>query len=435
MAELKKSFGSLELWGLAVGLVISGDYFGWNYGLKDASLLEFFLAVVIAILFYSCFAILFIDLAIAMPHAGGPEVFSAKAFGKNLGFLAGIFTLTEFFFAPPAIATALGAYVNFLFPTYSTTTYALVLFTALSLLNVLGVKQTAKFELFVTVMAVVGILLHFCLSLPYMNLELWKNTSTSFEFGNLVKSIPFALWFFLAIEGVALAAEETKNPEKDIPRGYLGGIATLVLLAILVLSATSLTVKAEEFATVNYPLSFSLGKILPSSESKIFLPIFTGIGLFGLVASLLGIILGSSRIFYALSRKQYLPHWFSKIHERFHSPYRSILVVYIFGAFFILFGGVEVLITISVLGAVCMYTITIVSYLKLSKDQHYEKLFQKRNLAFVSLGLSIGILVAILLSNLEIGMGYILILFSIFLMQYFFQNKTTPHPENYDKAK
>ncbi|MCB1177322.1 MAG: amino acid permease, partial [Leptospiraceae bacterium] len=112
---LKKSLKPFHLWGIAVGLVISGDYFGWNYGLKSGAL-EFFIATLIVTFFYITFAFSFTELSTAIPQAGGPFAYSRRALGKTGGFIAGFATLVEFLFAAPAIAYALGSYLHFLFP-------------------------------------------------------------------------------------------------------------------------------------------------------------------------------------------------------------------------------------------------------------------------------------------------------------------------------
>src|SRR6195952_5206151 len=114
--RLKQVLGPMQLWGIAVGLVISGEYFGWSYGWNTAGTLGFLVATVLVATMYMTFIFSFTELSTAIPHAGGPFAYALRAFGATGGFVAGFATLIEFVFAPPAIALAIGAYLNVQFP-------------------------------------------------------------------------------------------------------------------------------------------------------------------------------------------------------------------------------------------------------------------------------------------------------------------------------
>ncbi len=113
---LPKTLGTFQLWGIAVGLVILGEYFGWSYGWASAGTLGFLVTSAFIALMYTTFIFSFTELTTAIPHAGGPFEYSRRAFGPTGGYVAGFATLVEFGFAPPAIALAIGAYVNVQFP-------------------------------------------------------------------------------------------------------------------------------------------------------------------------------------------------------------------------------------------------------------------------------------------------------------------------------
>src|ERR1017187_9429811 len=113
---LKRTLSGLHLWGIAVGLVISGEYFGWSYGWAQAGTLGFLVTTVFIAVMNTTFIFSFTELTTAIPHAGGPFAYSYRAFGPVGGYVAGFSTLIEFVFAPPAIALAIGAYLNVQFP-------------------------------------------------------------------------------------------------------------------------------------------------------------------------------------------------------------------------------------------------------------------------------------------------------------------------------
>jgi ethanolamine permease len=137
----------------------------------------------------------------------------------------------------------------------------------------------------------------------------------------IVAAIPFAIWFFLAIEGVAMAAEEAKDPRKTIPRAYIAGILTLVVLAIGVMVFAGGAGDWKALSNVNDPLPQAMKMIV--GENSGWLHMLVWIGLFGLVASFHGIILGYSRQIYALSRAGYMPKFFGAVHPKFSFLVRS----------------------------------------------------------------------------------------------------------------
>lgn len=360
--KLHRTLGPVHLWGIAVGLVISGDYFGWNFGWSVASFWEFAIAVFLVAIFYICFALCFTELSSSIPHAGGPSAYAEQAFGKWGGFISGYFVLCEFALAPPAIASALGGYFHFLFPDIPIPWASFGFFFLLVCINLLGVKQTSRFELFVTVVAVLGLLIYLLALLPYFSFSHFPEFQgvSYLSFSSLFASIPFAIWFFLAVEGVAMSAEEVRNPPRDIPIGYAAGIGTLILLASCVFVVTAGVVPTIEVANIEYPLSYVLKKIY--GEGALVSTIFTFIGLFGLIASLFGIILGYSRLVYALSLTHYLPKFLSKISRHNLVPNYAVLSGGIFGFACLAVGDTAELITASALGACGMYVVSMLAY-------------------------------------------------------------------------
>src|SRR6187549_624033 len=151
---LKKTLTPLMLWGLGVGYVISGMYFGWNLGLKEGGTLGMAIATFFIIIMYATFSFSYSELACAIPKAGGVFDYAHRALGKDIGFLAGMAQNIEFIFAPPAIAFAIGAYFNLFFPQIPILAIAVIAYLIFTGLNIYGVKAAATFELFITIFAV-----------------------------------------------------------------------------------------------------------------------------------------------------------------------------------------------------------------------------------------------------------------------------------------
>src|SRR5438045_206864 len=117
--HLARTLGPVMLWGLGVGYVISGMYFGWNLGLAEGGTLGLAIATFFIIILYVTFTFSYTELACAIPKAGGVFNYATKALGIEIGFIAGMAQIIEFVFAPPAIAAAIGAYFHIFFPAVS----------------------------------------------------------------------------------------------------------------------------------------------------------------------------------------------------------------------------------------------------------------------------------------------------------------------------
>ena len=388
---LEKGLGPLHLWGIAVGLVISGEYFGWSYGWALAGTLGFLVTTVLIAVMYTTFIFSFTELTTAIPHAGGPFAYSYRAFGPLGGFVAGFATLIEFIFAPPAIALAIGSYLNVQFPALEPRVTAVAAYIVFMTLNIVGVTIAATFELFVTILAVVELLIFIGVVAPGFE---WANFvkdgwggQTQFgpaTLGGIVAAVPFAIWFFLAIEGAAMAAEEAKDPRRAIPKAYISGILTLVALAFGTMIFAGAVGDWHSLANINDPLPQAM-KIVVGVRSG-WLHMLVWIGLFGLVASFHGIIMGYSRQIFALARAGFLPPLLATLHPRRRTPHWAIItggligIGAIYSDKLLSFGGQTLtanIVTLSAFGAIVMYIMSMLSLFRLRRrEPHLERPFK-----------------------------------------------------------
>lgn len=415
--ELKRTLTPLMLWGLGVGYVISGMYFGWNLGLEKGGTLGLAIATFFIIIMYVTFTFSYTELACAIPKAGGGFDYARRALGDDWGFIAGMAQNIEFIFAPPAIAFAIGAYFNLFFPQISILGIAIFSYVIFTLLNIYGVKAAATFELVITMLAVGELLLFSGIALPHVEFENLQRNSLPNGWQGVFASIPFAIWFFLAIEGVANVAEEAIKPQRTVLIGFGSAILTLVILCIITFTSSvgvagwEAVVYKSDGTSSDSPLPLALAQIVGSNHVLYHLLIM--IGLFGLIASFHGITLAAGRASFEFGRVRFAPSFLGKIHPNFRTPSNALLVNMGIGIIALLTGKTGEIITISVFGALTLYIISMIAMLRLrKKEPELERPFKVPVYpAFPVIALIIAVIsfIAMMIYNWKLGVIYLLL--------------------------
>jgi ethanolamine permease len=416
--QLRRTLTPLLLWGLGVGYVISGMYFGWNLGLKEGGTLGLGLATIGAVILYITFTFSYAELASAIPKAGGAFDYTREALGSDLAFITGMAQIMEFLFAPPAIAFAIGAYFNLQFPQIPVLPVAVFSYLLFTGLNIYGVKAAASFELIVTILAVGELLLFAGVSLPHVKMEHLTQNAFPHGWQGVLAATPFAIWFFLGIEGVANVAEEAINPRRTILLGFSSAIITLVILCALVFIASvgvsgwEAVVFKPDGSTTDSPLPMALGNAV--GRDNIFYRLLINVGLFGLLASFHGLILAAGRASFEFGRVRYAPAFLGKIHPRFHTPAAALLVNMAIGLIALWSGQTDAIIVLSVFGALTLYIFSMIALLRLRQvkpgmDRPF-KVPAYPLFPLVALGLSIVSFIAISVYNPLLTLLYLLML-------------------------
>ena len=416
--ELKRTLTPAMLWGLGVGYVISGMYFGWNLGLEQGGTLGLAIATFFIIIMYVTFTFSYAELACAIPRAGGAFDYASRALGNDLGFIAGMAQNIEFIFAPPAIAFAIGAYFNLFFPQLPVTVIAIFAYITFTALNIYGVKAAAVFELAITILAVGELLLFTGITIPHFDFKNLQENALPHGWQGIFAAIPFAIWFFLAIEGVANVAEEAIDPQRTILIGFGSAIATLVLLCILTFISSigvagwQAIVYKTDGSSSDSPLPLALSHI--AGSNSVMYHLLIAVGLFGLIASFHGIILAAGRSVFEFGRVKFAPAFIGKIHPRFRTPANALLLNMMIGIIALLTGKTAEIITISVFGALTLYIISMVSQLRLrSKEPELERPFKVPAyplFPIVALLIAVVSLVAMTIFNLQLTIIYFVIM-------------------------
>lgn len=384
---LRRYAGVWSLWALGVGAVISGDFFGWNFGLASGGFGGLLVATVIIAVMYigMCYSIA--EMSPALPHTGGAYSFGRSAMGPWGGFITGLAENMEYVLTPAVIVVGIGGYMGAIFndmfglqiasPIWWVISYAIFVG-----LNVIGVEATFKFTVFITFLALAILAVFWIGAIPHFSMEYALNIapeeggSAWFPRGymGIAAALPFAIWFYLAIEQLPLAAEESHDPKRDMPKGLLYGILTLIIASGLTLFLNAgIAPGSAVVGSSDEPLFLGFKTIFGEGAGASLLAL---VAVAGLIASFHTIIYAYGRNIYSLSRAGYFPHWLSITHGTRKTPHVALITGAVIG--FVVaciieygeqwFGDVPVgavLLNMAVFGAVIAYIMQMIAFVRL----------------------------------------------------------------------
>jgi ethanolamine permease len=370
--QLKKgAAGWVLLVGLGVAYVISGDYAGWNFGLAQGGWGGMFIATLLMATMYLCMCFSLAELSSMIPTAGGGYGFARSAFGPWGGFLTGTAILIEYAIAPAAIACFIGAYCESLFGIGGWVIY-LLFYVVFIAIHILGAGEALKLMFVITAVAALALAVFIVAMVPHFELAnlfdipvtqaAGASSFLPFGYVGIWAALPYAIWFFLAVEGVPLAAEETKDPKRDLPRGLIGAMLVLLAFAALILIVGPGAAGAQSLISSGNPLVEALESAYAGST---WMSQFVNlVGLAGLIASFFSIIYAYSRQIFALSRAGYLPRGLSLTNKK-KAPVLALIVPGIIGFALSLTNQGDLLILVAVFGATISYVLMMASHIAL----------------------------------------------------------------------
>lgn len=370
--QLKQgAVGWLLLVGLGVSYVISGDFAGWNFGLAQGGWGGLFISTLITAVMYFCMSLSMSEMSTMLPTAGGGYSFARVAFGPFGGYLTGVAILIEYAIAPAAIAVFIGAYCESLFGIGGWIIY-LICYLVFMGIHLKGVGEALKMMFVITLVASIALLVFILAMFSHFKLDnlfdiavTTKQGASSFlplGYMGIWAAVPYAIWFFLAVEGVPLAAEEVKDPGRSLPRGLIGSMLILFAFAMLILFLGVGAAGADALKNAGAPLVDAL--IAVYGKNSWLASFVNFVGLAGLIASFFSIIYAYSRQIFALSRAGYLPKNLS-ITNANKAPTLAIIVPGIIGFLMSLSGEGDMLILMAVFGATISYVLMMLSHIKL----------------------------------------------------------------------
>ncbi|MFM2352816.1 MAG: putative amino acid permease YhdG [Actinomycetota bacterium] len=395
---LRRSAGVWGLWGLAVAAVISGDFSGWNFGIDFAGFGGMLIAFVVLVVMYYGLTFSISEMSAAMPHTGGAYSFARSAMGPWGGLVTGAAETIEYvattavvvFFSAQYLDGVTSGLLNFsLAESNLMWIWWIVLYVAFVGLNAAGAHISFRFAIIVSIIAIAIIVVFSVMALAsglFSFDKLWDMAPNPDVAGSsvflpegwlaILFALPFAMWFFLGIEELPLAAEESHTPEKDIPRAGVIARGTLIITGVLVLFLNTGVLGAEATGVSLEPLLDGFRAIV-GDELAALLAIFA---LIGLLASLHGIMFAYGRNMYSLSRAGYYPKFLSLTGKN-QTPWVALTVGAVIGFVAIVVLDVlakldpegvglvagAIILNIAVWGAVVAYFLQMVSFLILRR--------------------------------------------------------------------
>jgi len=404
---LQRYAGIWSLWALGVGAVISGHFSGWNFGFSTGGWGGMLVAGIIIAIMYLGLVMSIAEMSPALPHTGAAYSFARTSMGPWGGFITGLFENVEYVLTPAVIVTFISSYfaaiVNLdtaLLPIVWLVFYAIFL-----ALNIYGVALSYKVTLVITVASLAVLIIFWFSAFPHVDFSRWAlnigvgpdgkavelpeggGSWFPFGFSGVLATLPFAVWLFLAIEQIPLAAEESVDPKRDLPRGILLGLGTLVISAFMIVLLNPSVAGVGSFAlgTSAEPLLDGFRAIYGTGGA---LPVILGlVAMIGLIASFHTIIYAQGRQVYSLSRAGYFPSALSVTHPKYKTPHVAMIAGAILGLLVMLIiwfangGGGSgetqlgddligtVLLNMAVFGAMLSYIAQALSFILLRRNQ------------------------------------------------------------------
>jgi ethanolamine permease len=402
--SLKRHARVWSLWALGVGAVISGHFSGWNLGIGVGGWGGLFIAAIIIAIMYLGLIFSLAEMSPALPHTGGAYSFARSAMGPWGGFITGLAESIEYIMTPAVIVFFIGSYLTNIFetaPQYQPLWW-IACYMVFVTLNYWGVAVSFKISVVVTLLALAVLVVFWISALPFADFNRWAlnigigpdGALTQLPEGGgpflpmgwsgVLAALPFAVWLFLAIEELPLAAEESVDPKVDMPKGLIFGMFTLIVSALMIMLLNASIGSPQDgelhgafsLATSAEPLLDGFRVVYDANLAKL-LALFAVIGL---IASFHTIIFAFGRQIYSLSRAGYYPAVMSITHGSRKTPHFALFTGAVIGlaviitVWFVL-GSKQgsavigaTLLNMAVFGAMISYALQGVSFILLRKN-------------------------------------------------------------------
>ena len=331
--KLRRKIGLFGLTASGVGMILGAGIYALIGKAAGVAGNTVWMSFLLGALISSFTGLSYAELSSMIPKAAAEVSYAKEAFKGNLTpFLIGWIIIFTEVVSISTVALGFGGYFDGLFGV-PTVLASLALIILLSILNFVGIEKSSKVNIVFTVIEVSGLLLIVALGIPFLGTVNYFEASQGLQ--GILKASTLIFFAYLGFEDIVNLAEETKNPERNIPKALiLSVVITAVLYVLVAVAAVSLT-DWQELGTSTAPLAYAASKSLGQSA---FLTLSV-IALFATANTVLILLIVASRMVYGIARDGSLPRSLSKLSRR-GTPWVAILAVMILPCFFVLIGNI-----------------------------------------------------------------------------------------------
>lgn len=359
--SLLKVLGPGHVWALGVGIVLVGEFMGWNFSVGKGGALGSLIACWFIGLLYTCVAMIDSEVTSTVAAAGGQYAQAKHIIGPLMAFNVALYLVLAYTMLEAADALVVGDLISQVaaqtgYGGLDIKPFAMLTIAILAWLNYRGVYATLTVNFVITAAAFISIII------LLFGVQPWnpgavlrhKELLNGLPYGwiGVIAAFQFGIWYYLGIEGTCQAAEEVRSPPRSLPLGTMSGIITLLIAASLTWYVASGLLPWEYLGQSAVPL-YDAARMTGSIVLEVILFVGT---LFSALASANGTINDAARAWFSLGRDRYMPLWFGAVHPRYRTPYRAILFLVPIAASFAFTGLLDQVITFSILSGLLGYT-------------------------------------------------------------------------------
>jgi ethanolamine permease len=370
--SMLKVLNPFHIWALGVGIVLVGEFMGWNFTVGKGGAYASLIACWVIGLLYTCVAMIDSEVTSTVAAAGGQYTQAKHIIGPLMAFNVGLYLVMAYTMLCAADALVVGDLMKsgaevMGYADLDTRPFVVLTVAFLAWLNYRGVFMTLTINLVITFLAFMSLVVLFIAVNPLSQGEILQHQGllTDLPYGwiGVVAALQFGMWYYLGIEGTCQAAEEVRSAGRSIPLGTMGGMMTLLVAATITWFVATGLMPWQYLGQAVTPM-YDAASLLGSPNLQMMLFMATA---FAAIASANGCINDASRAWFSLGRDRYMPVFFGAIHPRYRTPYRSILFLVPIAISFAFTGLLDQVITFSILSGLLGYTFMSFNMVKFRK--------------------------------------------------------------------
>jgi ethanolamine permease len=361
--SLSRVLGPAHVWALGVGIVLVGEYTGWNFSADKGGALAALIICWVVGLLYTAVAMIDSEVTSTVAAAGGQYAQAKHIVGPLMAFNVALYLVFAYTMLEVSnaivVADTIKAYAGEGFSDWHYRGIIATIIVVLAALNYRGVLMTLNVNLVITAFAYLAIIVLFFSVQPWSQGEVLKlgdmiTPENALPYGwlGVIAGFHWGIWYYLGIEGTTQAAEEVRSPARSLPYGTMAGMITLLIGASLTWYVCASLMPWQYLGFTYFPL-LDAGKLTGSKTLEMLMFAAT---VLAATASANGCINDAARAWFSLGRDRYIPAWFSAVHPKFRTPYRSILFLVPIALAFAFTANLGQAITFSILSGVLHYT-------------------------------------------------------------------------------